>query len=775
MDQTTSSTSTISSVRFEMADVDMTDEQFNQPRFYYIAADSEDEAQEVEEVIDEGGPMDFAVDARFIVNGCSVNAPGDDSDDDSDIYADMPDLVSSPDIDKDRSDFLSDIEMPQLISVDFDDDEPMVNSQCSETTLRPLKHGDSVEYLGTIPRDQARAARDRTIRLARNDLNYDLPGNPFARFSDYAYLRALEDANARLIVNMAMTGHVDSDLTVHMYAIVDSGALRSVRVNPLTFVRYAHQHTPIQSFNRKGDSTRSLHSVGNGSIDEILGNDPAFRFQVCDALHVPDAPFNIISTNDLEENGYDVVLSRQGSYIRRPATKTSPERRLPIHKLRNGLLFVEFDGYVTNTTPVYNITPKPNPQIPDYIIHKRLGHVATQRLADLYKGAQHVDVLDVVQTKEQRQCEICIRGRLRREPFPRLTARETTILGALRLDLQGPFNPSTQNGYRYDLIITDETTRFKWIYLIARKAHALGILLDFITFVEKQTGYEVKVLCMDRGELLSNKTFVEFCQTKGIVIEGNVAYVKQSNAIAERALQEVNDISRCFHIQSRLPASCWGFAHIHAVYIMNLLPPTSSVTSAVLDKRTTPYEAFFRHKPRSSHIRAYGCAMWVESPKEKRDSTIETTDLSKKTSPPKIADRRIPKIYIGAHSPSMVIALDPVTRSVSFHRFADTVFDESSFPGLGQGQLSQPPSDPIDLSDKPDPAQFVDDSLKDQDATLKATLERRARMMLDPVSTLTANNTPSRPGVIIPSQTAVVPVTDVSVPSFWPSFNLDIG
>ena len=106
-------------------DVDMTEEQFNLPRFYYIAADSDNEADEVEEVIDEGGPMDFAVNPRFIVDGCSVNAPGDDSDDDPDIYADMPELVSSPDIDRARSDPSSDIEMPQLISVDFDDDEPM--------------------------------------------------------------------------------------------------------------------------------------------------------------------------------------------------------------------------------------------------------------------------------------------------------------------------------------------------------------------------------------------------------------------------------------------------------------------------------------------------------------------------------------------------------------------------------------------------------------------------------------------------------------------------
>jgi hypothetical protein len=159
--------------------------------------------------------------------------------------------------------------------------------------------------------------------------------------------------------------------------------------------------------------------------------------------------------------------------------------------------------------------------------------------------------------------------------------------------------------------------------------------------------------------------------------------------------------------------------------------------------------------------------MWVESPKEKRNSNIDSDTLSERPAPPKIADRRIPKIYLGAHSPSIVIALDPVTRQLSFHRFDDTRFDENSFPGLGK-MLSLPPSDPVNLNDTPDQTIFVDDSLKDLDASLQSTLDRRARMMLDPLSTLKPHNIPQRSGTIVPDNEGVVPNTDVSVHIlFW--------
>jgi hypothetical protein len=39
-------------------------------------------------------------------------------------------------------------------------------------------------------------------------------------------------------------------------------------------------------------------------------------------------------------------------------------------------------------------------------------------------------------------------------------------------------------------------------------------------------------------------------------------------------------------------------------------------------------------------------------------------------------------------------------------------------------------------------------------------------MMLDPISTLAANNIPSRPGIVIPSSSGSIPSTDVEVSSF---------
>ena len=76
----------------------------------------------------------------------------------------------------------------------------------------------------------------------------------------------------------------------------------------------------------------------------------------------------------------------------------------------------------------------------------------------------------------------------------------------------------------------------------------------------------------------------------------------------------------------------------------------------------------FGQQPNISHLRIFGCVVYVP------------------ISPPKrtmIGPQRRLGIYVGYDSPSMIKYLEPSTCDLFTARFADSHFDESIFPTLG--------------------------------------------------------------------------------------------
>ena len=73
-------------------------------------------------------------------------------------------------------------------------------------------------------------------------------------------------------------------------------------------------------------------------------------------------------------------------------------------------------------------------------------------------------------------------------------------------------------------------------------------------------------------------------------------------------------------------------------------------------------------EPNLSHLRIFGCAVYVPLPSAQRT---------------KMGPQRRLGIYIGLNSPSIIKYLEPLTGDVFTARFADCQFNETVFPILG--------------------------------------------------------------------------------------------
>ncbi|KAI3706684.1 hypothetical protein L6452_24599 [Arctium lappa] len=115
-------------------------------------------------------------------------------------------------------------------------------------------------------------------------------------------------------------------------------------------------------------------------------------------------------------------------------------------------------------------------------------------------------------------------------------------------------------------------------------------------------------------------------------------------------------------MKAKLPVSAWGHAILHATTLIRIRPTIYNASS--------PLKMVFGQEPNISHLRIFGCAVYVPIAPPQRT---------------KMGPQRRLGIYVGYESVSIIKYLDPSTGDLFTARFADCHFNESEFPALGGG------------------------------------------------------------------------------------------
>lgn len=64
----------------------------------------------------------------------------------------------------------------------------------------------------------------------------------------------------------------------------------------------------------------------------------------------------------------------------------------------------------------------------------------------------------------------------------------------IHTNVWGPSSTLSMDGYRYYLVIVDDYTRYTWIIPLKVKSEVASILIQFITFVERQFATNIKTI-----------------------------------------------------------------------------------------------------------------------------------------------------------------------------------------------------------------------------------------------------------------------------------------
>ncbi|GJW38564.1 putative ribonuclease H-like domain-containing protein [Tanacetum coccineum] len=215
--------------------------------------------------------------------------------------------------------------------------------------------------------------------------------------------------------------------------------------------------------------------------------------------------------------------------------------------------------------------------------HRRLGHVNFKNLNKLVKG-NLVRGLPSKIFQNDHTCVACQKGKQHKASCKAKSVSSISQpLQLLHMDLFGPTSVRSLNHKTYCLVITDDFSRFSWVFFLRTKDETSGILKDFIRQIENQLNQKVKTIRCDNGTEFKNRDFIEFCGSKGIKREYSNARTPQQNGVAERKNRTLIEAARTMLADSFLPNTFWAEAVSTACYVLNRVLVTKP-------QNKTPYE-----------------------------------------------------------------------------------------------------------------------------------------------------------------------------------------
>ncbi|GJV14087.1 putative ribonuclease H-like domain-containing protein [Tanacetum coccineum] len=236
--------------------------------------------------------------------------------------------------------------------------------------------------------------------------------------------------------------------------------------------------------------------------------------------------------------------------------------------------------------------------------HRRLGHINFKTMNKLVRG-NLVRGLPSKIFENDHTCVACQKGKQHKASYKtKLVSSISQPLQMLHMDLFGPTFVKSLNKKMYCLVVTDDFSRFSWVFFLASKDETSGILKTFITGIENQINHRVKIIRCDNGTEFKNREMNQFCEMKGIKRESSVARTLQQNGVAERKNRTLIEAARTMLVDSLLPTIFWAEAINTTCYVQNRV----LITKAISKIR---YELLVGRSPNLDFMRPFRCPVTI--------------------------------------------------------------------------------------------------------------------------------------------------------------------
>ncbi|GJU24035.1 putative ribonuclease H-like domain-containing protein [Tanacetum coccineum] len=444
---------------------------------------------------------------------------------------------------------------------------------------------------GKIPVSTARSSGNNNVSTARHNFyRQAVPTNAAMKVNTVKPI--VNRVNAVSVVGGRRETAVKPSAALQNKGIVDSGCSRHMTGNKAYLAEYQDFNGGPVDF---GESKGYITGKGKIKIGKLDFEDVCF---VKELQH-----FNLFFVSQICEKKNKVLFTDSECLVLSPEFKLPDANqvllRIPIQKNM-------YSFNLENIVPLGGLACLIAKATIDESNkwHRRLGHVNFKNLNKLVKG-NLVRGLPSKIFQNDHTCVACQKGKQHKASCKAKSVSSIShSLQLLHMDLFGPTSVRSLNHKTYCLVITDDFSRFSWVFFLRTKDETSGILKDFIRQIENQLNQKVKTIRCDNGTKFKNKDFIEFCGSKGIKREYSNARTPQQNGVAERKNRTLIEAARTMLADSFLPNTFWAEAVSTACYVLNRVLVTKP-------HNKTPYELVTGKIPIISYIRPFGCHVTI--------------------------------------------------------------------------------------------------------------------------------------------------------------------
>ncbi|GKC15053.1 putative ribonuclease H-like domain-containing protein [Tanacetum coccineum] len=234
-----------------------------------------------------------------------------------------------------------------------------------------------------------------------------------------------------------------------------------------------------------------------------------------DAYFIKKLKFNVFSVSQMCDKKYSVLFTETECLVLSPNFKLLDESQVLLKTPRQNNMY-SFD--LKNIVPLVDLTCLFSKAAIDEsnLWHRRLGHINFKTMNKLVMG-NLVRGLSSNIFLNDHTCVSCQKGKHHKASCKTKTVSSIyKPLQLLHMDLFGPVYVRNINRKSYYLVVTDNFSRFSWVFFLATKDETPKILKNFITGIENQSDHKVKTIKSDNGTEFKNRFMNEFCDMKGI-------------------------------------------------------------------------------------------------------------------------------------------------------------------------------------------------------------------------------------------------------------------
>ena len=231
--------------------------------------------------------------------------------------------------------------------------------------------------------------------------------------------------------------------------------------------------------------------------------------------------------------------------------------------------------------------------------HGRVAHLGYKNLIRMSKYVFGME--EVAGPVPNEICGWCMMGRQQQEISRVPMTRSEIFLDLLHFDLEGPL-PKTFRGYRYFLLVKDDSTALMFLKPLRSKGEAFGELLQLKTYLELQSGKRWRRGRSDWGGEFNSTKSIQWFKDNGVAWEPSAPYTPQQNGKAERSMYTIMSAVRSIMSEKRLPKSLWDEIAAAVVHVRNRCPSVEG---------KTPFEKCNNQLPDIFNLRVLCYRAWV--------------------------------------------------------------------------------------------------------------------------------------------------------------------